>query len=389
MFATNITPRSLTVVMGSLTRTIRETHPRWNETRDLLKGMAKDQRKVPNTEEEQRLIEWLDFPRHITRLTNGLVTITDRDAVLYKGEPVHPHLATRVVQHLNDGFDIGPLCRFIERLGLNPDKAVRDQLFRWLEETDMPITSDGHFLAYKYVRQDMKSSHDGKTLHEIGKPTEMKREDCDPDPDNHCSRGLHFAGWSYMRYCGGGEVKLLLKIDPVDVVCCPKDYEGKGRCCRYTPIAIINEDQYTGKREVDTRPLEPVPPPGSLVDDDPDELGLAEEVSAFDTDDEPIEMPHADVVPDDVVASGTIQCDPPEDVLPQAQLDPAEAEKVLDSIVDKPADKPSKFEWRGKKVTAKRIEATVEKKGSINGAARFLGIPRTTLQGWFRKLKGD
>lgn len=370
MFATNITPRSLTVVMGSLTRTIRETHPRWNETRDLLKGMAKDQRKVPNTEEEQRLIEWLDFPRHITRLTNGLVTITDRDAVLYKGEPVHPHLATRVSHHLNDGFDIDPLCRFIERLSLNPDKAVRDQLFRWLEETNMPITSDGHFLAYKYVKSDMTSAHDGTTLHEIGKPTKMKREECDPNPNNHCSTGLHFAGWGYMRHCGGGNVKLLLKIDPINVVCCPKDYDGKGRCCEYTPISIIEEDQYTGKTEIDTRLMD-APPPGDMVGyDDPDDP------------DEPIEMPHADVMPE-IVATRA------EDVLPQAQLDPSEADKVLEDIVGKPAEKPSKFDYKGKKITAKKIETAVEKKGSINGAARFLGIPRTTLQGWFRKLKGD
>jgi len=362
MFATSITPRSITVVMGKLTRTIRESHPMWQNTRELLKGMARDQRKVPNVEEENNLIEWLDFPRHVTRITNGLVTINERDGVFFKGEPVHAYLATRVVQHLNEGFDIDPLCRFIERLGLNPDKAVRDQLFRWLEETDMPVTSDGYFLAYKYVGADMKSSYDRTTLHEIGKPTEMKREDCDPNPDNHCSRGLHFAGWSYVA--GGGPVKLLLKIDPVDVVSCPKDYQGKGRACRYTPIAIVNDDQYTGKCAVDTRPLEPV---------------LSE----------PIEMPHADVVPDEVVASGTIECDPPEDVLPQAQLDPAEADRVLEDIVGKPAERPTKFDYKGRKIPVKKIENAVEKKGSINGAARFLGIPRSTLQGWFKRLKGE
>jgi hypothetical protein len=343
MFATNITPRSLTVVMGSLTRTIRETHPKWADTRDLLKAMAAAGRKVPSAEEETRLTEWLDFPRHITRLTNGLVTVTDRGAVLYQGDPIHPHLAERIRAHLDEGFDIDPLCRFVERLSLNPDPAVRDQLFRWLEETRMPITSDGHFLAYKYVNANMTSAHDGETLHEIGKPTKMPREKCDPNPDNHCSSGLHFAGWDYMRYCGGGSVKLLLKIDPINVVSCPKDYEGKGRCCEYTPISVIKDDDYTGKVEIDTRLMDPpsAPEPAPVLTED-------------------VEPPVPEIV----------------------------AEATITGVVTKDED-DIVFEHNGETWTEKQLRDALDAAGSQRKLAAQTSIPRSTLWGWLKKLKGD
>jgi hypothetical protein len=36
---------------------------------------------------------------------------------------------------------------------------------------------------------------------------------------------------------------MILKIDPADIVCIPKDYNGaKGRCCRYEVVAELNGD---------------------------------------------------------------------------------------------------------------------------------------------------
>jgi hypothetical protein len=362
MFATNITPRSLTVVMGSLTRTIRESHPKWHDARELLKGMAKEARKVPSAAEVDLLTEWLDFPRHITKLTNGSVVITEAGGVFFKGEPVHAHLATRIMQHHAEGFDIDPLCRFTERLGLNPDKAVRDQLFRWLEETDMPITSDGHFLAYKYVNENMTSRHDGRTLHEIGKPVSMPREECDPNPDNHCSTGLHFAGWDYVHTSLSGNKLLLLKIDPVDVVCCPKDYNGKGRACLYTPIAIVSSDEYTGKIEVDTRLMDPVPP-----------ANLSEPSDGYDDpDDDPDEETEESMIPEmvDKIVDELIS-----DINPAPQV---EEPKATDFV----------FEYDGKQWSADELTKALDEAGSQRKLAAKTGIARSTLWGWLQKLKG-
>ena len=76
---------------------------------------------------------------------------------------------------------IEPWIIFLKRLQLNPNPEIRDDLFEWMEKANLPITPDGHFLAYKKVNDDYLSFHDLKTRNDIGSTIFLPREECDPD----------------------------------------------------------------------------------------------------------------------------------------------------------------------------------------------------------------
>lgn len=83
---------------------------------------------------------------------------------------------------------------------------------------------------------------------------------------------------------------------------------------------------------------------------------------------------------------------PTPDELKDAGIDTSDIPEVGHAFFEKATlvmpevDKPDKFEHNGTKVSAKKLEKTVETHGQ-RGAAKKLGIPRTTLQGWIKKLR--
>jgi hypothetical protein len=124
----------------------------------------------------------------------------------------------------------------------NPSKRSVDQLYGFLEKNSLPITEDGHFLAYKRVRKDYKDIHSGTFDNSIGQVVEMDRNAVDDNPESHCSVGLHFCSESYLGHFGSyDDPVMILKINPADVVSIPTDYDGaKGRCMRYKVVGQVN-----------------------------------------------------------------------------------------------------------------------------------------------------
>lgn len=174
---------------------------------------------------------------------NGYVSIVGSE-VFWKGQPFHNALANRMIEMYQDGFPIDPMVRFMENLMDNPSKRSVDQVYGFLEKNSLPITEDGHFLAFKRVREDYKDIHSGTFDNSIGEIVEMERNLVDDNPDSHCSTGLHFCSESYLGSFGSGsQPVMILKINPADVVSIPTDYNGaKGRCMRYEVVAEVEGD---------------------------------------------------------------------------------------------------------------------------------------------------
>ncbi len=121
----------------------------------------------------------------------------------------------------------------------NPSKRAVDELYGFLEKNSLPLTSDGHFLAYKKVRENFFDVHSGTMRNAPGDIVEMERNQVDDNKDNTCSTGLHFCGMSYLSHFGG-ERTVIVKINPRDVVSIPSDYnDAKGRACRYEVIGEL------------------------------------------------------------------------------------------------------------------------------------------------------
>ena len=228
---------SLTIVVDGRQSTInRETHPNFDKVIDAIR--VGDWESVPN------LVDLVATIRDYVS-DNGDIEVKDGD-VYFQGRPFANAVADRLLRLLEEDLPIEPLCNFLTNLKLNPSKRAVDELYGFLENNNLPITPDGHFIAYKKVRENYTDIHSGTFDNSVGQICEMARNEVDEDKDRTCSSGLHFCSIEYLPHFGGtsGYRVMLLKINPRDVVSIPSDYNNaKGRACRYEVIAEHTTDR--------------------------------------------------------------------------------------------------------------------------------------------------
>lgn len=102
--------------------------------------------------------------------------------------------------------------------------------------------------------------HTRKSTIMLGEAVVMPREECDNDPNNTCSSGLHVGAPGYVSGFGGNSKTnyiLACLVSPMNVVAVPYDYDfEKMRTCEYLPYAICKLNDDGTIREVDTRYFE-------------------------------------------------------------------------------------------------------------------------------------
>lgn len=205
--------------------------------------------------------------------------------VIYNGTPLHNTLTERMLQMLDEGFDVEPMKKFLVNLNQNPSFRAVTELYGFLEVGNLPITDDGYFLAYKKVRDDYKDCYTGKIDNSVGQTPFMDRNKVDEDKTRTCSDGLHFCSRGYLGSFGGQRT-MILKINPRDVVAIPADYnDTKGRTCRYEVIGELGSEESLEGAYRDTRPAPSAPyqdiDPAYFDDEELDEA-LDELFAAFD-----------------------------------------------------------------------------------------------------------
>jgi hypothetical protein len=257
--ASIIGPTFITVMLDGVTHTINGDHGNYDAIREALK--AKDHARVE---------QLINVAKSVTNYVAGRITITG-DQVFYGDMEVKGSVVNRIISMMREGFDAQPMINFLERLMQNPSKRAVDELYGFLETTSLPITEDGHFLAYKKVTNDYRDFYTGKMDNSIGRVLEMPRNQVDDNRDQTCSYGLHFCSLNYLPHYHGGDGRVVIvKIDPADVVSIPSDYNNaKGRACRYEIIGehegsdrerrdYFNAPVYTAQVN-DVRPVAPSP----------------------------------------------------------------------------------------------------------------------------------
>jgi len=165
------------------------------------------------------------------------------DGVLYEnGVQVSSAISERMYSMYSDGFSIQPLLNFYKNIKDNPSKESAAELYGFLEKNSLPITEDGCFIAYKRVRADYSDCYTGRMDNSIGKVVSMDRTGVSQNRNDTCSSGLHFCSYSYLEHFGGGRI-VTVKVNPVDVVSIPVDYDNaKGRCCKYEVIGELDNN---------------------------------------------------------------------------------------------------------------------------------------------------
>lgn len=156
----------------------------------------------------------------------------------------------------------GGLKSFAKEMGWNEDEEVTkyameeskftihgnlDELFKnisQLFQQDEPMFTDWHTRS-----MDIR----------LGVPVEMPMEECDTDPNNTCSSGLHVGAPGYVKSFGGYEGRYILAVlvNPADVAAVPVDYNyEKMRTARYYPYAICEFNDKEELEELETKYFE-------------------------------------------------------------------------------------------------------------------------------------
>jgi hypothetical protein len=202
--------------------------------------------------------DYFNLKNYVFKYSNGRIKVGD-EVVLYDNKEVHNEIATRILQFLKEGIDIAPLCLFLENLWNNPEEHVRQDLFLFLENNQLPITDDGGFVAYKLVKNDYSPYYMSgmKERYHVGFDVTYPREQCYNGRTECGGGGLYFARkeyWSSVsfdeqnRYSGDGRM-LIVKIMPQDVTSVPAGEGGrKGICCK---MYVLNEYESVKQKVVD------------------------------------------------------------------------------------------------------------------------------------------
>jgi hypothetical protein len=189
------------------------------------------------------LAKLFDVSSSINKRSRGGLVVKNGQ-VLYAGQPVHNYVVDRILQFMHDKLDFKPLVNFLRRLLKNPSPASVEQLYRFVEANNLPLTWDGYILCYKKVTGDYKDCHSQSIDNTVGKTVKMPREKVTYDPGLCNSGGLHVGGLNYVRgfYAVGNGHVMLVKVDPANVVSVPTDSaSGKCRCCKYYVMAELTD----------------------------------------------------------------------------------------------------------------------------------------------------
>ena len=235
-YAFTMTPTAITVLIDAKTHTVKHGDDRFDKVKEAI--LMEDFDQIPVI---------LDIKGRLVSESNGGLYLLN--GVLRSEKYAIPALlATRIIEMYKGGFNVTPLTLFLDNLMQNPNESgtIVEELYGFLEACNLPITSDGHFLAYKMVRKDFKDIYTGKMDNSVGQVIEMPREQCDFDRGSTCSTGLHFCSEGYLGHYGteSSSQVVVVKVNPRDVTSIPTDYNNaKGRACRYEIVDAIKWDE--------------------------------------------------------------------------------------------------------------------------------------------------
>lgn len=290
MIAKMLTNNTLTLIIQG------ESKPRVlqvnNRTSDILNAVNAVN-KATGEDQKQLLEEFLLLiaPIRWIAFKDTRFLLAD-DGKLYLKEnqstPIYGYLGKKIIEFIEEGYPVDYLIEFWKNCLANPRQEAVTELFQFLESNKIPITETGTFIAYKKVTRvgsntdnskfkglkldkqgnvrDTKGHFVGNPLREeyidylenrieaefvdthsrsvkqsIGDIVSMDRELCDPDRENHCSTGFHFAGYEYAKSFGGNAF-IYVEVNPMNVTAIPSDYNfQKGRCCEYKIVGMAEE----------------------------------------------------------------------------------------------------------------------------------------------------
>lgn len=226
-----------TVVIGSEVHTLAKDHPNFEAIQ-----VAYAENRVEDLE------ALISVRKTLEAFAAGTNIRIEHGKLFYGDREIRTGLARRIINLMQEGKDnfAKPLVAFMENVMLNPSYRAVEGLYEWLERSNLPITPDGCFIAWKIVNSNFTDIRTGKFDNSPGKVVEIARNQVDEDPNKTCSYGLHFCSNEYLPHYGNTSNRkiVMVKVNPKDVGAFPHDYNiSKGRCSRYEVLQEVTEQE--------------------------------------------------------------------------------------------------------------------------------------------------
>ena len=221
---------NITVFLKNQPHVITNEHPNYNSIKDGLTDLTEEQCEA-----------LVDIPKAITNFTDKVSV--QNGVVYYNSKPLHNNMTRRLLDCIQANVPSSHLIKFLENLMNNPDFRAVNELYDFLAHQGLPITDDGHFLAYKRVSQDWLDFHSRTFDNSVGKVVEVERNTVDPDKNIDCSNGLHVGTLDYVKCFNSGGHIVVVKVNPKDAVSVPAHDSNKLRVCRYEVINEIDNQE--------------------------------------------------------------------------------------------------------------------------------------------------
>ena len=196
------------------------------------------------------------FDDNDTTENHTIVAVTDNGkgkVVAVPGvEALKGHVAHATKLGNTKGMDA-----FLKRLAAfitQREHTVQDVL-KFMERGDLPVADDGCIIAYKVLKTPDNAEtanvfvdcHSGKIKQRVGSYVCQDEKLVDPSRRTECSTGLHIARRGYLGSFGGNII-VMVKIRPEDVIAVPYGDPNKIRVKGYHILAKIPSNEHSKLR---------------------------------------------------------------------------------------------------------------------------------------------
>lgn len=228
---------NVTAVVSGQAYNFSKAHPNYNKLINHLKNN--------NVEHFEACY---DIVSHLNAYCEGYVNC-NHGVLNWDGIKMPNMFTSTILDMVKQGFPFEPMLNFLDNMSQNPSDHAIVELFDFMENKNMPITTDGHFLAYKAVNPKFKDIYSGTFDNSVGSVCSVPRNQVDGNRDNGCGKGLHVGAIDYAKSYGGinldedgdndgGNQLMICKVNPRDVVSVPTDRKfQKLRTCRYEVVS--------------------------------------------------------------------------------------------------------------------------------------------------------
>jgi len=225
----NITPKVLSIVLDKVSYVVARSETKYEEVLECLKN--KDVKKLSLTLCKSTAIS--EYGKGVVTVKNGIVH--------YGEEQLHSIETVRILERIKLGLDVQPLLNFIEKLFQNTSKNSVDNFYNFIEIGNIAICDDGDVYLYKGCWKnelgEIWDAHTCNTIrNDVGEKPSRERRLIDDNSGNTCSAsGLHISSKKFADTYGN--VTMLVKLNPKDVVSISRDGREKIRVCAYEVVA--------------------------------------------------------------------------------------------------------------------------------------------------------